>query len=213
MVNVGVAWGCALAVDVFDTVPSRAADAEAYDFWEVMRWDRFGSTSVVSARNRNSFVSSEVFESELPPSELVPDWSGLQPPTVTNAETFSDIRLVDARGWPCRSFGVRSAAAVTPRVAAVSRRPAVPFERHGKRAFGCSFRSTDCCRFVQLPLGFAVNTGLYGLALFLTTFSSRLIRHHVRLRRGLCPKCKYVIGASPICTECGTELPPRRVRA
>ena len=37
------------------------------------------------------------------------------------------------------------------------------------------------------------------------------LRRFLRLRRGLCPKCAYPMGESPVCSECGKALPKRAV--
>ncbi|MCC6679015.1 MAG: hypothetical protein IT436_17960 [Phycisphaerales bacterium] len=58
--------------------------------------------------------------------------------------------------------------------------------------------------------GFAINTLLYALLLLAGITVVSRSRAAVRLRAGLCPACKYPIGASPICTECGRAVPPRR---
>ena len=33
------------------------------------------------------------------------------------------------------------------------------------------------------------------------------VRDQRRVRRGLCQKCSYPAGTSPVCTECGAALP------
>lgn len=63
--------------------------------------------------------------------------------------------------------------------------------------------------YVPIPVGFFVNTALFAGALLLITWTLAVARRALRLRAGLCPRCKYPIGPSPICTECGTPLPPR----
>jgi hypothetical protein len=60
--------------------------------------------------------------------------------------------------------------------------------------------------------GFAVNTLFYAAILWLLIcglFALRrfALRRFARVRRGLCPACAYPIGESPVCTECGSDLP------
>jgi len=57
--------------------------------------------------------------------------------------------------------------------------------------------------------GFAINTLLYGVLLWLPIASPFAPRRLVRIGRGLCPGCAYPRGASPMCTECGKMLPKR----
>ena len=66
-------------------------------------------------------------------------------------------------------------------------------------------------RFIPLhPMwpGFAVNTVLYATILWLLICGPFALRRFIRLRRGLCPKCSYPAGESPVCTECGKALSP-----
>ena len=57
--------------------------------------------------------------------------------------------------------------------------------------------------------GFAVNTVFYAAVLWLLIPGPFVLLRTIRLRRGLCPKCTYPMGESPICTECGKALPGR----
>jgi len=61
--------------------------------------------------------------------------------------------------------------------------------------------------------GLAVNTLLTAVIGWLLICGpsalGRLIRRFIRIRRGLCPACAYLTGASAVCTECGKPLPVR----
>ena len=57
--------------------------------------------------------------------------------------------------------------------------------------------------------GFALNTVFYALLLWPLLAAPGIVRRRRRLKRGLCPACAYPIGTSPVCTECGKELPER----
>jgi hypothetical protein len=63
--------------------------------------------------------------------------------------------------------------------------------------------------FGILPVGFAVNTLIYTVALGSMLFLSRATRRWIRSRRGRCPRCAYPIGTSDTCTECGEALTKR----
>ena len=57
--------------------------------------------------------------------------------------------------------------------------------------------------------GFAINAVFYaGLlcGLFAIPFALGGLRRRRRVKRGLCPKCAYPAGESAVCTECGTPL-------
>ena len=59
--------------------------------------------------------------------------------------------------------------------------------------------------------GFAANTLIYAAALWLLFWSALASRRLIRRRRGLCPACAYPMGESEVCTECGRELPARKI--
>jgi hypothetical protein len=61
-----------------------------------------------------------------------------------------------------------------------------------------------------LWLGFAVNTLLYGIVLWLLIPGPFVLRRHVRVRRGRCPKCGYDLRGSfdAGCPECGWNRQP-----
>ena len=73
-------------------------------------------------------------------------------------------------------------------------------------------------RWLLLPVrplwtGFLTNTLFYAVVLWLLIpgpfVFRRLIRRFSRIERGLCPKCGYPMGESAVCTECGKTLPTR----
>lgn len=57
---------------------------------------------------------------------------------------------------------------------------------------------------------FAINTLFYPAILWLLFAAPFALRRWRRIRRGLCPKCGYPIGDSPVCTECGAAVNPLR---
>ncbi len=54
--------------------------------------------------------------------------------------------------------------------------------------------------------GFAINTILYAVILWLLFATPFALRRWRRMRRGLCAKCAYPVGESAVCTECGRVL-------
>jgi hypothetical protein len=54
--------------------------------------------------------------------------------------------------------------------------------------------------------GFAINTVFYAAIIWLLFAAPGRVRRWRRIRRGLCAKCAYPVGASEVCTECGTAL-------
>jgi hypothetical protein len=64
---------------------------------------------------------------------------------------------------------------------------------------------------ILLPLrpiwpGFAINTVFYAGLLWLLFAAPFAFRRWRRIKRGLCPKCAYPVGDSPVCTECGAAV-------
>lgn len=56
--------------------------------------------------------------------------------------------------------------------------------------------------------GFTINTIVYAAVLWVVWFTPGMAKRYFRERCGLCPACAYPIGASPVCTECGTRVRP-----
>ena len=57
--------------------------------------------------------------------------------------------------------------------------------------------------------GFAINTVFYAGVLWLLFAAPFALRRRRRIKRGLCPKCAYPVGASDVCTECGATVTVR----
>jgi hypothetical protein len=57
-----------------------------------------------------------------------------------------------------------------------------------------------------LPVGFVVDSVVFGALLYPVMLVPGVIVRRFRRRRGLCGKCGYPIGVSPVCTECGAEV-------
>jgi hypothetical protein len=55
--------------------------------------------------------------------------------------------------------------------------------------------------------GFAINTLLFSFVLWILLLLTFKARQWRRSCRGLCPACAYPIGTSPVCTECGRAVP------
>jgi hypothetical protein len=74
--------------------------------------------------------------------------------------------------------------------------------------------ATQRAELRALPLtplwpAFAINTMFNAVVLWLPFFGIGVLRRRRRIRRGLCPWCRYPMGTSLACTECGRELPER----
>ena len=58
-------------------------------------------------------------------------------------------------------------------------------------------------------VGTALDSSVYGAILWTGLLALRAIRGRLRVNRGLCPACAYPMGESDTCTECGKALPGR----
>ena len=191
VVNVAVAWGCALGLDLSSAIMATGTDGPdgLGDTWVIRVWTRTGSVRVSSHR----FVG--VHSSDTTATELVPAWTGFGVPLpqyVSRTELY-ESRFADAWGWPLLSMWHQTDKAFSPQKTI----------RAGVPVAG---------RILPLrPLwpGFAVNTLLYATLLWLLIPGPLDLRRFLRLRRGLCPKCAYPMGESDVCTECGGLLPKR----
>ena len=64
-----------------------------------------------------------------------------------------------------------------------------------------------------MPQGFLLNMMFYAVVLWLLIPGPFALRRFIRVRRGLCPKCAYPRGESEVCSECGKAIPSRKVTA
>ena len=75
-----------------------------------------------------------------------------------------------------------------------------------------SSRSDDTPNLPLRPvwIGFFINSCIYALALFAIVWAfiavPLVLRRRRRMQRGLCPACTYPVGTSEVCTECGKQL-------
>jgi hypothetical protein len=113
---------------------------------------------------------------------------------------------IDA-GWPMRSFrGFVSGGLLDPNH---SQTLLFPLQELSVIARERPFGKGTLPRYLPygpLWLGLIVNTLLYATVLIVIMWMWYVMRSRLRLRRGLCPTCKYPIGVSEVCTECGVEL-------
>lgn len=129
------------------------------------------------------------------------------------------IMVVEA-GWPLRSLGWNS---VSPGVdieqwhdQTMSKFHAWLNSRAGREVYPVPGSPSTALPgeepgtplFPTRPLwpGFLLNTLFYAALLGLL-LSLPALRRQIRRRRCLCPACAYPMGNSPVCTECGRELP------
>ncbi len=205
VVNVAVAWGCAVFVD-FTVAPGTVGGAGGYGGQDWVIWLHDGGSAV---RIRALAVSGNIEEhKEIYPTNpsLLPRWGPLAAQVDQPWNDGPFVRIADAYGWPRLSMWCSFAwdvehwpkALMDPPLCAIPimSRPGVSYDRSLK----------------ALPLrpagpDFAFNTLFYAVLLWLLIPGPFALRRLIRRRRGLCPKCAYPMGESAVCTECGRELP------
>ncbi len=194
VVNVAVAWGCAVRPKrvMVEPVHIRPKSAfirpsdEAKEWWVAHAPASFLVEPFAAAPTYSWFGANSM-------TMWSPDPDNQKP-------GFGDAVSRRRTGWPLRSmegavwFGEASFQVVYD--------AAVPL---GAPATGLTPPS-------WLPLrphwpGFAVNTIFYATILWLLVPGPFALRRFLRVRRGLCPACAYQMGESGVCTECGKPLP------
>jgi hypothetical protein len=221
ILNVAVAWGCALCPydpPAFGSSPREFYDYLAQDGSRVWLVVRFGYLHVSQRNGLQPWL--------MPPhidratyERLLPEWSLFLAGSPVGNQ-------VDAHGNTGHMMYYEESAIGWP---------AFAFQSSGQRiGTGADFRTTG----VQLPMwiqkmhlgtahlpvqaiwpGFAINTVFYAAILWLLFAAPFALRKWRRIRRGMCAKCGYDLRGSPhpsplpegegvpVCPECGTRLP------
>jgi len=212
VVNVAVAWGCAVFIDPTGA-PSEvgATQGLAGQLWFIHKHDRGSAVRIRALRVSGRL--DEVDEIFLIGASLVPSWSNLsarldQQRASEGGHTKPFERIADAYGWPILSmwcgFGWDHL-----------HWPKVLMDPHWCAILVMPRPSPDKWRSLRaLPLrpiwpGFAINTILYATFLWLLIPGPVLLRRFIRVKRGRCPACAYPVGESDVCSECG-RLPSAR---
>jgi hypothetical protein len=223
IINVAVAWGCAMwvsAIDHGESVEGSIIDPKMNAEWHWNVWHREAWGACRISVTPNSRTSPSVSDGQA----LLPSWDGMhawmnQRLIEANAEAedmglpfgLPGILAADARGWPLYSMKCRwdygTMLTVTPREDRVAGGIRLSqFDGLGDSGYMVYDRA--------LPLrpiwpGFAINTIFYAAILWLLCATPRIpgfVRRGIRARRGQCPACAYPIGSSDVCTECGRPL-------
>jgi hypothetical protein len=212
VVNVAVAWGCALGSKSLDLAPGTErynpiSDDERQRFiklgWQPL--EPGGRTTDARLLGADfvsfGFVSHWVEERE--------DWSEGGRHGYRHWSVFNQ----DSAGWPLLTMNGERWEASPPTAPWGSPelwvyRAAVLVPQHD------GLPNLPWDRLLPLrPIwpGFAINTIFYAAILWLLIPGPFVFRRYIRRRRGLCPWCAYPMGEAEVCTECGRPLPKRAV--
>ena len=213
IINVAVAWGCALWINIGSSNSAHGAVTRDGGYWGVVRMGRQGGIVVRSSRS-SAGVRKDHSVSWQDPLVLVPSWTGFQVPTIgyANGAVQREMRYAEGRGWPAISMWYEAdssgdGTSVDP----------VPV--HGGlevSAWPSSYEKHAYSRSLPLrivPIGFSLDTFLYASLLWLFFSFPLTLRRRRRIKRGLCPKCAYDLRGSTlqICPECAKPIVNRAV--
>ena len=219
VVNVAVAWGCAVTINVH-TVKSKGARVFESMLVGVDRWSRPGAVLVTCYRVRRE---ARIYRSRGNMDELLDDWTGFRIPTpeFQSGVRTSVERAANGRGWPMLTLWCETAIFNGGEVLGGLETGLPPFNTFNKSSFGGRApaasslpgrkRATEPRVLPLRPiwLGLTVNTIFYAVLLWLLALGLFALRRFIRTKRGLCPACAYPMDESAVCTECGRPLAKR----
>ncbi len=193
IINILVAWGC-----VCWSPQTQLESVEP----EVMRWRAPAPADWPAISNHWAFAAFGLTEYE---SQTVDPVVGME-----------CVQWVLQPGWPLRSMYVarshrsRGLGAGVAYVAILlsgdqpgSWRDGLIIPDWAQREYGLTTRYLPT---QVLWTGFTVDSALYAWLLWIAFSTTSKMRRRLRISRGLCPVCRYPIGSSAVCTECGVGL-------
>ena len=216
IINVAVAWGLAVSVDLSGaTISAEGVSSADPPAWSFVSYRRPGVWSIfAAAATREEDVRVGMFGSGLrdadsffhhsypyrqPRPEWLPKWSGVRR---RPSARFHKIEMVieEARGWPLLSLKYEK-----------HWHGAVPYPANwGIELWRHRSAAWSSFAVVTLPLrplwpGFSINTLLYAAIVWVLWSSPFTARRMIRRKRGHCIKCGYDLRESKDsgCPECG----------
>ncbi len=205
VVNVGVAWGCAIYIDLWALEHERSSgyhDAGSHT-WRVVRHERRGATRANCRCDRRRVDGHELRSRQraLPWGVVLTDWIA--------SPTTGMYACVDLRGWPERSLWCGFLVEGKGPTRSLKTHGGLELEPFARRAN--AWPSGDVLGPARaLPLrpafpGFIINTAFYGAILWMLWSTPCAARRLIRKRRGRCLKCGYDLrhAEHEVCPECG----------
>ena len=182
VVNVAVAWGCAVFVSTSPNArsPDARFDALLGDYG--VRGHIVTRRSTGVGRDLMFGMAAVIEDSPMPRIDLTVYRAGLPFRAFTGHWVQRIVRVENtntSRGGPLQSTGLWRLGLGAP----IPVTPTWP--------------------------GFAVNTIFYATFLWLLILGPFVLRRFIRVKRSLCPACGYPIGEADVCSECGKALPAR----
>lgn len=208
ILTVLVAWAIALAVNpVAGTNEGGPRPVDTYQ-WDVGATTAFGTLNLHSRRHqtRTGYTATT-------PGQFIPFWSDFDVPLpeYRGEPGFDEYRSLEARGWPMLALRTQSAYLNTPNGVLRDQDDAWsirwPWGQWKIYPFDDRTRTPGLFD-ILLPLrpvwpGFAVNTLVFALAMWIPFVFIYLRNQHWRRWKRACQRCGYPRGRSDVCTECG----------
>ena len=231
--NLAIAWLCAyyavpgyrgaflLSADEFDRGAELVTERE-HDL-AVFPWAAFGITELDCLGPWYIFEPQVKLEDRPTPKECADQFDMIMEDNIPDHDPlkqnglrrqFIDIAYkrhtrIDA-GWPMRSFRGFVSSGLQPPIMPRNPNPKrLPQEEIGVFKIERPINDWKLPRYLPYgPIwpGLIVNTLVYATVLIVIIWLLLTARYKLRLRRNLCPNCKYPIGVSEVCTECGNTL-------
>lgn len=229
VINVAVAWWCALQIDPFQSGNPASTNLSPYwntrDERHIREPDGLLTLRVVQSRGALTIESirGQADEAIFAPSEwrdLSHCCARLRLPTAEYAagQAWMEYRRLQVRGWPMLSMCCEEQQHLLMKNATWVTRPGRLGIQLWLPPWQGGFRK-EIPKMIPLePVwpGFVVNTALFAGAMWASRqmFGAPLaIRRRKRRKRGQCVACGYPIGLSPVCTECGKPVTARDAKA
>ena len=207
IINVAVAWGISQSVNsslyTKDRVPQFGyyQCSQTNSWWTVTYLSMPGFAHVFS--NERSLTPSGEGDRWFRIDEL-PTWSRFRASSFNSSTGSSYLPLWReyAWGWPMLALRFRQEANTQVQSQQVFEAIAMPFRTPTARI---PRRAKEFLPIGLIWPGFAINTLFYaGILWLMFAAPGFALRRRRRIKRGLCVKCAYPLGASSVCSECGT---------
>lgn len=206
VVNIAVAWICALAVNVYDKPTMETQIAEEYrpNAYTIVRHRvALGATALTSHRTRAPDDGADTSTLD----QRLREWGDLE--TLAEQRLFEPAtassnrlgRTIDGRGLPYRSLWCE-----------IDLARGVYGGWEVNIAYSWPGGMPRVLPYRPLLIGFALNTVIYGILMWILIAGTFALRRFIRRKRGRCPMCGYDLrgqlpGAGG-CPECGWNRQP-----
>ncbi len=211
VVNVGVAWGCALLINVETSDPLVGVRITTSTSRELIRQKAFGSTLIMGTHGRGDFAGS-VHEYADDAAIWDVGWGRFDEPSrrflsmaqASNA-TLIESFMGDARGWPWRSLWCTRSQYIIgqddPNRDSSSGGIVTPLPEW-------KFVGARILPLRPIAIGFLLNTLVFAMLLWGLLRGAASSRDAIRHKHGRCLACGYDLQGTDhaACPECGGAI-------